>query len=303
MPSTEVVLSLAFLFAAAIYASVGHAGASAYLAVMALAGFSPGVMRPTALALNVIVAIVATHRFYTARCFAWRTLWPYVLGSVPLAFIGGMIQLPASVYRPVLGVVLLFAAGRMAVSQRWFQRAKRSEGPSPLPLSLEGRGGISEPPPLSRSLEGRGGREERSAQRTLRESPSSRGERESPSAVRRPPFSTSVGVGAALGFLSGLTGVGGGIFLSPLLLIARWAEVRETAGLSAAFILLNSIAGLLGAPGSLRSVPPAFPIWAIAVLVGGIVGSNLGSRHIPPAVLKRLLAFVLLVAAAKMLFS
>ncbi|HEY3395390.1 MAG TPA: sulfite exporter TauE/SafE family protein [Lacipirellulaceae bacterium] len=242
----HVWLLAALMFVAAIlYSSVGHAGASGYLAAMALMNVAPEVMRPTALCLNIIVATIGTIQFARAGYFAWNIFWPFAVTSVPCAFIGGTLKLPYDYYRAVVGVVLLFAAARLIYSAR---RSSESE-PKPLPLAVALIGG------------------------------------------------------ASIGLLAGLTGVGGGIFLSPLLLLANWATVRQTAGVSVAFILVNSIAGLAGNLASVQYLPPQIPFLALTVAVGGIIGSQLGSRHFAPILLRYLLAVVLVMAGCKMIFT
>ncbi len=109
--------------------------------------------------------------------------------------------------------------------------------------------------------------------------------------------------GAGIGLLSGLTGTGGGIFLSPLLLTMGWAETRQTGGVSAAFILVNSAAGLAGNPASLAHLPSQFPLWAGAAVIGGLLGSELGSRRIGTPAFRTLLGVVLVIAGAKLIFS
>jgi uncharacterized protein len=254
-PSTVGVLAVMFAGAAVLYASVGHAGASGYLASMALLGLAPGVMRPVALVLNVAVATIATAKFYRAGCFDWRLFWPFALMSVPLAVVGGMLALPGVVYRPIVGAVLLFSALRLL---RDAGREERVQPDAPLPAL---------------------------------------------------PRAAALGAGAAIGLLSGLTGVGGGIFLSPLVLLMGWADVRRTAGVSAAFILVNSLAGLVGlalagpAPagtGAPLALPAATPLWVLVVVLGGWVGAELGSRRIGQAALRRVLALVLVVAGLKL---
>ena len=246
-PTDVLLLSLLVLFAAALYSSVGHGGASAYLAAMALFGLAPSVMKPTALCLNLLVASLTTFRFYRAGYFSWRTLLPFAAVSVPFAFLGGALTLPTSVYKQIVGVVLLYAAVRLFLHTR----AKSDADADP----------------------------------------------------RTPPLWLAALLGAGLGFLSGLTGVGGGIFLSPLLLLMRWADVRRTAGVSAAFILVNSAAGLLGNAAGVKSLPAALPYLAAAALIGGLVGSELGSRRLPSPAIRRLLALVLVIAGVKLIFA
>ena len=217
MPVSEtLIIAILFFAAAALYASVGHAGASAYLAVMGLYSFAPSVMKPTALALNILVALVATLKFYRAGLFSWRLFWPFAVVSVPAAFIGGATTLPADWYKVVVGIVLLYAAVWMFLS-------------SLKPLKV---------------------------------------------APHSPPLWAALIAGLAIGFLSGLTGVGGGIFLSPLILYLGWAETRATSGIAAPFILVNSIAGLLGHFSSVAQLPPNIPIWRVAVVLGAWIGAS-----------------------------
>ena len=233
-----------FFVGAALYASVGHGGASSYLAVMGLFSLVPEVMKPTALAINILVSAVATLKFYRAGLFSWRLFWPFAVVSIPAAFIGGATVLPPRAYKILVGVVLLYAAVWM------FRSSLR-------PLNKE---------------------------------------------AHLPPLWAALAWGAAIGFLSGLTGVGGGIFLSPLLLYMGWAETRATSGVAAPFILVNSIAGLLGHFSSVAQLPPSVPIWGAAAVLGGLIGASYGSKRAPAPVLRQLLSLVLLVASVKLIF-
>jgi uncharacterized protein len=247
-PSSTIFLSLLMFVAALLYSTVGHGGASGYLAAMALFGLAPEVMKPTALTLNLVVAGLGTFRYARAGCFSWNVFWPFALLSIPFAFLGGKSTLPPQVYRILLGLVLLFAAWRLAFRQSAHAPAMLT--PIQLPLALT--------------------------------------------------------IGAAIGLLSGLTGVGGGIFLSPILLLLGWATVRQTAGVSAAFILVNSIAGLVGQGlhgHGLQALPRDILWWAPAALAGGVIGTELGSRRLTPLTMRRLLAAVLVVAGVKMLVT
>jgi uncharacterized protein len=239
------LLAALIFVAAMLYASVGHAGASGYLAAMALFGVAPAVMKPTALALNILVAVIATLKFYRVGAFSWRIFLPLAAGSIPLAWLGGTLTLPGHVYKPLVGVVLIYAA--------WASLRRASAPP----------GGL----------------------------------------VGTPSLPVLFLCGAALGFLSGLTGVGGGIFLSPLLLFLRWAEVRTISGIAAAFILVNSIAGLLGVMRVAPALPEALPLWALAAVTGGFIGAELGSRRLGNAGIQRALALVLVIAGAKMILT
>ena len=243
MSIDDVFLSFCLFVAALLYSSVGHAGASGYLAAMALVGVSPETMKPTALALNILVAVIATTKFYRAGSFSWRLFIPLAVTAIPLAYIGGRLSLPSHIYKPIVGAVLVYAAWRS------FMTAKSA----------------------------------------------------SEYEITNAPLFFLLIAGAALGFLSGLTGVGGGIFLSPLLLFFRWAPVKVISGVAAAFILVNSIAGILGVVSSETHFHQALPIWAIVVLVGGYIGSTYGSRRLGNPTIQRLLALVLLVAGIKMI--
>src|SRR5688500_574943 len=236
--------ALVFL-AAALYSSVGHAGASGYLAAMAIVGLAPETMRPTALALNILVATIATARYARAGQFDGRTLWPFALASVPAAFLGGTLHLPTTLYRPLVGVILLLSALELVRSAR---RSVDWEGDAP------------------------------------------------PSDV---PVVPALGIGAGIGLLSGLTGTGGGIFLSPVLLFLGWARTRKTSGVSAAFILLNSVAALAGTTFAVSALPPAIPLWLLAATVGALLGTQLGTRLLPIPALRYALSMVLVVAGAK----
>ncbi|WP_448335566.1 sulfite exporter TauE/SafE family protein [Bellilinea sp.] len=243
--STSLTLPTLIFLAAILYASVGHGGASGYLAVMALFGVAPAVMKPTALTLNILVSLIALIKFYRAGCFSWRLFLPFALTSVPLAFVGGSIVLPTTLYKPIVGVVLIYAAARL------FFSAGKPQAAEPRAINI----------PLA------------------------------------------VFFGAVIGLLSGLTGVGGGIFLSPLLVFLRWADVRQTGGVAAAFILVNSISGLLGHFSVVSELPSFIPVWAVAAVAGGWLGAEFGSRRLGNPALRRLLAAVLVIAGLKMILG
>jgi uncharacterized protein len=243
MPELSVLLLAAcMLLGAALYTSVGHAGASAYIALMALFGISPALMRPTALALNILVASFTSFRYVRAGLFRWRTVWPFLLGAIPFAFLGGAIQLPGVYYRPLVGFVLLIGGARLL----W---------PSDLTTNHE---------------------------------------------PRDPPIWAGAFCGVGIGFLSGLTGTGGGIFLSPLLLFLGWSATKPASGVAAVFILCNSIAGLLGNIAIVKALPPDLPIYAVAVALGAVLGTTLGIRATTPMILKAL-GVVLIIAGLKLI--
>jgi uncharacterized membrane protein YfcA len=239
-------LSLLFLaigVIALLYSSVGHAGASGYIATMTLFGIAPTVIRPTALVLNILVASIGTFQFWRAGYFSWKLFWPFALLSIPAAYLGGYLQPSASVLKILIGVVLLFSAARLLV--------RRSDPPETFPPSRPG----------------------------------------------------AIAVGAGLGFLAGLSGTGGGIFLTPVLLFCRWAHIRQAAAVSALFIWVNSIAGLIGYFTKVRTIPSLGFILAAAAIIGGIIGSHLGSRRFAVRVISLCLATVLIIAGIKLIFT
>jgi uncharacterized membrane protein YfcA len=241
-PAAAAALAALVFAAAVLYSSVGHGGASGYLAAMALFGVPAPLTKPVALVMNIAVAAIGAIRFGHRGLVPWRLLGPLCLGSIPAAALGGFISLPIRPHRILLGVVLLFAAVRL-----WMHDEVRTPRRQP-------------PSPLLRLL-----------------------------------------IGAALGLVSGLTGVGGGIFLSPLLILTGWEETRRTAGASAAFILANSIAGLGGHLAAGRAIPPQAALLAPVAIAGGLVGAGLGATRLPTLVLRRVLAVVLVVAGVKLL--
>jgi uncharacterized membrane protein YfcA len=240
----DLLLAALFFAAALLYSSVGHAGASAYLAAMALVSVPVVVMRPTALVLNLFVASIVVARFAGARHLPWRSLVPLAVGSVPAAFLGGSIDLPGEIYRPLVAAVLVVGAWRLATSQ---------PGPDD-----QDRPGV--------------------------------------------PWIPGVLSGAGIGLLAGLTGTGGGIFLTPLLVLAGWTGTRDAAGLSGSFIGVNSISGLGGLMTGGLTLPEALPLWIGAVAAGGFIGSWLGAARYSILNLRRALALVLILAAAKLVF-
>ena len=240
LPTPTLVLVLLGLIAvaAALYSSVGHGGASGYIAAMALLGVAPVLMKPAALAMNIVVTAFVLTRLW--RHFDWPLFWPFALGSVPAAFAGGAWSSPDVVYRYLVGMALLVAA-------LWLLRARHDVVP-----------------------------------------------------IGRPPVWAALPLGVGIGFIAGLTGVGGGIFLSPLLLLFRWADLRTTATVSAAFILVNSVAALSGHARGVVVWPAELPLMATAALLGGWIGSELSMRKFAPVHLRRVLGLVLMVAGLKM---
>lgn len=245
----ELLVLASLIFAAAtLYTSVGHAGASGYIAAMALMGLAPAVMKPTALTLNILVAGLATARWTdNGHKLAWTSLLPLVLGSVPAAFIGGAIQLTGTQYRFLVGMMLLFAG------VRFLWRPKTNSGIEAI--------------------------------------------------ATRVPWLTGLITGAGVGLLSGLTGTGGGIFLTPLLVLFSWAGAREASGLTAPFILLNSVAALAGNVAAIQKLPAELPVLVAAAIAGAFIGTHIGVRRVSTETLQRLLGVVLLIAAGKFLLT
>ncbi|MGH9853719.1 MAG: sulfite exporter TauE/SafE family protein [Blastocatellia bacterium] len=240
-----VLICLAIAIVAFLYSSVGHAGASGYIAVMTLFGLASVVIKPAALVLNILVASIASWQFWRAGHFSWRLFWPFAVGSTPLAFLGGRENLPPQVFKMLVGFVLLYSAAR---------------------FFFEPKAGADEE-------------------------------------IKPPGKAVAVSTGAGLGLLAGLTGTGGGIYLTPLMILMRWARTKTASAVSALFILVNSISGLLGNISSTRQLPLfALPL-AGAAIVGGIAGSYLGSQRFSPVFIKKLLAVVLAIAGFKFIFA
>jgi len=243
--SDAVLVGVLVLFIATLYSSVGHGGASGYVAAMALVGLPAPLMRISALVLNLLVAGIASLRFARAGHLAWRALLPFAVTSVPLAFVGGTLTIAGDLHARIVGVVLLFAAVQLLMKARQDPSIK----------------------------------------------------------LRAMPLPAALLIGACIGLLSGVTGVGGGIFLSPVLLVGRFGRPKDVSGISAAFIWVNSAAGLLGRWSSAPSLPAALAGWAVAAAVGAAIGAELGSRRVNDATIRRLLAAVLVVAGVKMLLG
>lgn len=244
-----LILLPAFFALAALYTSVGHAGASGYLATMALTGVAAATMRPTALALNILVALFTTWRFWKAGYFNWRALWPFLLGSVPLAALGGALRLTSALYFVLAGIALALSA----IVLGW-----RAWG-----------------------------------------SPA----HEAPGEQARVPLAAAIACGALIGLLSGLTGTGGGIFLSPIVLLAGWAGPRHTGGITAPFILANSSIALAAGTATWASLPAELPWLVLVALAGAVTGTWLGLQKLSTRWLLALMALVLAIAAGKLILT
>lgn len=243
---SEIILLIPLIFLSALlFSSVGHGGASAYLATFSLIGMAPASMRPAALCLNVLVASIALYKFYKIDAFNWRLFWPIALTSIPSAFIGGQLTLPNHLYKSLVGLCLLYAAWTI------YTQANKVDDVLVKPVKK----------------------------------------------------AILLCLGAGLGFLAGLTGVGGGIFLSPILLFFQWEKTKVISGVSAAFILVNSTSGLLGFLTKSPVLPNGLAWWALAAVLGGLIGAEYGSRKLTNPVIRKILALVLVFAGSKMLFT
>jgi uncharacterized membrane protein YfcA len=242
LTTADLLLAACMFLGAALYTSVGHAGASAYLALMALFGLPPPVMRPTALVLNILAASLASFSYVRAGLFRWRVLWPFLVGAAPFAVFGGSLQVPGEIYRPLVGAVLWISAARLL----WPKEIRAVTDP------------------------------------------------------RDPPIALAIPIGAAIGLLSGLTGTGGGIFLSPILLFLGWSNPKVASGVAAVFILCNSVAGLGGNVASVQALPANLPLFAGSVLAGAVIGTTLGIRFRATVILKAL-GLVLIIAGFKLM--
>lgn len=227
--------------AAILYSAVGHGGASGYLAVMALYGLDPAIMKPAALTMNIFVTALLLSRLSREGHFNWRLFTPFIIASIPMSFVGGAVTLHSNAYKIVVGIALLVAMWRMLMVV------------------------------------------------------------ENDYEIRLPKLWVALPVGGVLGFVSGLTGIGGGIFLSPLLLLFNWTTMRGSAAIAAGFILVNSIAGIAGYATTTQQWPQGIPLLVIAALSGAMIGSELCIRRLAPNQLRKILAIVLGIAGAKMI--
>ncbi|HVE61032.1 MAG TPA: sulfite exporter TauE/SafE family protein, partial [Chitinophagaceae bacterium] len=231
-------------FVAFLYSSVGHGGASGYLALMALFAMSPDVMRPTALMLNLFVSLTSFIQFYRGRHFIWKLFLPFAIASIPMAFVGGFISLDEVLYKKILGVLLLIPIIRFL----FFANLRPEE-------------------------------------------------------IKESNTFLSLLIGAAIGFLSGLIGIGGGIILSPVLLVLKWTDMKQTAAISALFIFVNSLSGLAGQFTKGIQFSPDMYVYVVIAFVGGVLGAYFGSLRFKQIILKYVLALVLIMAAYKLLFT
>lgn len=243
MPEYTLVFLLFLGLTALLYASIGHGGASGYLAIMALFSVEVIYMKPSALVLNLGVSSIAFFSYCRAGYFRKHLLLPFVITSIPAAYLGAQAHIPASLYKALLGICLIIATLRLILHPQARVQASRL----------------------------------------------------------KPPLYVALFIGAFLGYISGMIGIGGGIILSPLLLLAGWASIKESAAASAGFIWLNSLSGIIGLGATSIHLAPTFISWVIVALIAGSIGAWVGSSHLHNKALQKILAVVLLMASVKLL--
>ncbi|MEI7526444.1 MAG: sulfite exporter TauE/SafE family protein [Mariniphaga sp.] len=238
----EYLFLLSLFVIAFLYSSVGHGGGTGYLALLALWGIAPLLLKPTALTLNVFVSAIAFYCYYKAGYFKWKLIFPFLISSIPCAYLGALTRVNPSTYKIILGIFLLIAIGRMLL--------------------------------ISNAI----------TEKSI-----------------KIPFIPAVVIGAMLGFFSGMIGIGGGIILSPIIILFHWANVKESAAASALFIFLNSLSGLSALVTGGFKFDQHLLIWITVGIIGGIAGSYIGSFRLKPNKLKFVLAAVLLLASIKLI--
>lgn len=226
-----------------LYASVGHGGASGYLAMMALLGVEAALMKPSALILNIFVSMTAFIQYYRGGHFRWHLFWPFAIASVPMSFVGAGLPMTDTLYKKLLALALLIAIVRMLIQ------------------------------------------------------PSER------TTIKQSPLWASMLIGGVIGLLSGMLGIGGGIILTPIMLVMNWGRVKEVAAASALFIFVNSLSGFASLLLKGYTPNPQTFYWLTAAMVGGFAGAYLGSRKFNVSTLRYILAFVLVIACIKLYFT
>ena len=240
-----MITHLFFIFllfvVAFLYSSVGHGGASGYLALMALFGIAPSMMKSSALIMNVFVSLIAFYEYYKGGHFRWKLFLPFAIASIPFSFIGAYITLDSLLYKKILGAILIFPILRLI------------------------------------GVFGKGSETEKEINRYW-----------------------AFVIGAIIGLLSGMIGIGGGIILSPVILLLHWGNMKQTAAASALFIFVNSVAGLIGLFTKGITIDYSVYVWVGVALLGRLAGSYIGSRKLNNQVLKIALSFVLIIASIKL---
>jgi uncharacterized membrane protein YfcA len=239
----DIFIALCLLIVGFLYASVGHGGASGYIAVFSLFGIAVSTYKPLVLVMNIVIAGIAFIQFYRAGYFKWKLCWPFLITSIPSAFIGSAIAVQNEVYNLLLGLALLFPVVRLFGFIQYHSKEMK--------------------------------------------------------VIRLIP---ALLVGGIIGLLSGILNIGGGIFLSPVLILAGWATPKQSAAVSALFIVCNSAAGLIGGRPANYMVNQSSVIWFAAAVTGGIIGAYMGSKKYPQKAVQYVLASVLVIASAKLIF-
>lgn len=242
---TTYFLFLSLLFIVAfLYSSVGHGGASGYLALMALFGMAPATMKSSALIMNICVSLIAFFHYHKSGHFKWKLFFPFAIASVPASFLGALVTVDVNMYKKVLGALLIFPVLRLL------------------------------------GVFGKESEEKKNINHLI-----------------------AILLGISIGFLSGMIGIGGGIILSPVILLFHWANMKETAAVSALFIFVNSISALGGLFMNGLTIDTSVYLWIAITLTGGFAGAYMGSKKINNPVLKKILAAVLFLASIKLLVT
>lgn len=241
--SIEWAIPLSLLVIGFLYSSVGHGGASGYIAVLSLFGIVPAQYKHLILILNIIVASLAFTQYYRAKYFEWKLFWPFIITSIPLAYLGSQVPIRDEHYNLLLGIALIFPIIRLF---GYFPSERKD--------------------------------------------------------LKKLPLFWALIIGAIIGFASGVLNIGGGIFLSPVLILFAWANAKQAAAVSALFIVVNSISGLIGNIGKPILMDESSLSWFVAIVTGGIVGSYLGSHRFRYQTVQYILAVVLLIACVKLIF-
>ncbi|MBC7828134.1 MAG: sulfite exporter TauE/SafE family protein [Chitinophagaceae bacterium] len=239
----DLLIALCLLIVAFLYASVGHGGASGYIAIMSIFNISVDTYKPLVLILNIFIAGIAFVQFYRAGYFKWSMCWPFLITSIPFAFLGSKMAVHSDVYNLLLGIALIFPVIRLL----GFNPKEKKE-------------------------------------------------------IRSMPVVWALLIGAFIGFIAGLLNIGGGIFLSPVLILMAWANAKEAAAISSLFIVCNSLSGLVASTNLQFSFNTTFYLWLAAAMAGGIVGSWFGSRNFKLITVQYILASVLSIACVKLIF-
>lgn len=241
--NADLLIALCLMIVAFLYASVGHGGASGYIAILSLFNITVDTYKPLVLILNIIIAGIAFSQFFRAGYFKWSLSWPFLLSGIPFAFIGSRMAVQGSTYHLLLGIALVFAIIRLVGFNPKEQQA-----------------------------------------------------------IKKMPLLWAMLIGSCIGFVAGLLNIGGGIFLSPILILMAWASVKEAAAVSSLFIVCNSISGLAGNQDHSFVFNTTFYLWLATAMAGGLAGAYFGSSRFRQTTIQYILAGVLTIACIKLIF-